>query len=46
MSDSRLLRIPEAAKYLNTTVRQIRSLIWRREIPFVSIGQPKGGVRQ
>jgi hypothetical protein len=35
MSDSRLLRIPQAAEYLNTAVRQIRSLIWRTEIPLV-----------
>jgi excisionase family DNA binding protein len=37
--DRRLLRIAEAAQYLSTTVRAIRTLIWRREIPFCEIGQ-------
>jgi excisionase family DNA binding protein len=36
---ARLLRIPEAAAYLSTTVRAVRTLIWRREIPFVPIGK-------
>jgi excisionase family DNA binding protein len=39
MSDSRLLRIPEAATYLSTSVRAVRTLVWRWGIPFVPIGK-------
>jgi excisionase family DNA binding protein len=36
---ARLLRIPEAAEYLKTTVRQIRTLIYKRELPYIPLGQ-------
>jgi excisionase family DNA binding protein len=42
MSDAipnRLLRIPEAARYLGSTISAVRALIWSRELPYVKIGQ-------
>lgn len=41
---ARLLRIAEAIAYLSTTVRAVRTLIWRRGIPFVPIGHAMGTV--
>ena len=38
-SERRYLRIDEAAQYASTTEWQIRTLIWKRAIPFISIGK-------
>ena len=35
----RALTIPQAAKYLSTSVKFIRSLIWRRELKYVRAGK-------
>jgi len=37
--ERRYLRIAEAAQYANTTEWQIRTLIWRKAIPFIFIGK-------
>jgi len=36
---SRLLTIPQAAAYLNTTKWAIRAMIWSRELPIVPLGK-------
>ena len=38
-SEPRLLTIPEAAKYLSSTVWAVRSLIWDHKIPYVPLGK-------
>jgi excisionase family DNA binding protein len=38
-SQSRLLTIPQAATYLNTTRWAIKSMIWSRELPIVPLGK-------
>lgn len=38
-SQSRLLTIPQAAAYLNTTKWAIKSMIWSRELPIVPLGK-------
>jgi len=35
----RLLRVNEAAKYLSTTVWCIRTLVWAKKIPSVTLGK-------
>lgn len=35
----RLLTVPQAADYLNTTVWQVRTLVWTRELPAVKLGK-------
>ena len=35
----RFLRILEAAEYMGTTPWQVRTLIWKRAIPFIPIGK-------
>jgi excisionase family DNA binding protein len=37
--DSRLLDVPGAAQYLDTTVRNIRELVYKRRIPYVKLGR-------
>jgi excisionase family DNA binding protein len=37
--EPRLLNIKMAAAYLSCTIWALRSLVWKREIPFVRIGQ-------
>lgn len=39
LSQSRLLTIPQAAAYLNTTKWAIKSMIWSRELPIVPLGK-------
>ncbi|MFY9531873.1 MAG: helix-turn-helix domain-containing protein [Candidatus Acidiferrales bacterium] len=38
-SRSRLLTIPQAAAYLNTTKWAIKSMVWSRELPIVPLGK-------
>ena len=38
-SQFRLLTIPQAAAYLNTTKWAIKSMIWNRELPIVPLGK-------
>jgi excisionase family DNA binding protein len=36
---SRLLNIPDTAKYMGCTVWFVRTLIWSRQVPFVKFGK-------
>jgi len=37
--EARLLTVSEAAKYLSTTPRYMRTLAWRKELPTVRLGK-------
>lgn len=38
-TESRLLTVSDAARYLSTTVWCVRSLVWAKELPSIRLGK-------